>query len=140
MRFSHPLSLVALVGALPAASLGAEIYGVADKELWDIQSICLSTMVPVVSGRDRRLALVLGDDPTWRLTAAPIIQFCKEVWWLVSMGHDPGRGFIGMRDLPRPGPDARRTLPGGGLMSGDLLGLCGCPLGGLDGNGEVHLS
>ena len=40
--------------------------------------MCLSTMVPVVSGRDSRLALVLGDDPTWRLTAGPILQFCKE--------------------------------------------------------------
>ena len=92
---------VALVGVLPATAYGAEIYGAADKELWDIQSLCLSTMVPVVSGRDRRLALVLGDDPTWRLTAGPIIQYCKEVWRQVTIGHDPGRGFISMSDLSR---------------------------------------
>ena len=95
------LGRLQLVGVLPATAYGAEIYGAADKELWDIQSLCLSTMVPVVSGRDRRLALVLGDDPTWRLTAGPIIQYCKEVWRQVTIGHDPGRGFISMSDLSR---------------------------------------
>ena len=67
-------------GLLPSQAYGAEVFGVDDKEVWDLQTKFLQVCGPSSRGRSRSLALGILGDPTWRVATAPLVAWHKEVW------------------------------------------------------------
>ena len=68
-------------GLQPAATYGAEVVGVPDKDLKKLQDIAASTLKPSTRGRSRAALFVAHGDPTWRPSVAPVVRWCQELWW-----------------------------------------------------------
>ena len=85
LRSSGPKGAIKIftIGILAAAAYGADVVGVADGELRQLQNIAAEGMIPATRGRSRAALFVAKGDPTWRAAVAPLLLWSQEAWWSV---------------------------------------------------------
>ncbi len=74
------LSKLFTSGVGPAATYGAAVNGVSNRELIAIRRMAAAAFQPSAKGRSLSVLLRMFDDPSWRAGVEPILRWSLEVW------------------------------------------------------------
>ena len=73
-------ALVATTGVVSAATYGATVNGVSDRELLQLRRTAAAAMSPSARGRSLSALLILRGDPCWAAAVAPLTQWIRASW------------------------------------------------------------
>ena len=98
-------------GLFAAASYGHEVHGASDEDDFHLRRVAASAFGLLGRGRCLAVASCLVDEYSWRATAGPILQWCKEVWWATTVPHTTASRHFALRKLAQHWGDFAASWP-----------------------------
>ncbi len=92
---------VFVAGVRPAATHGAQIWGLDDAEIGKLRRLAAAALRPQARGRSLGLTLLWHDLPTAAAEAAPLLQLSRMIWHAVVRRQDAISRGSSLADLRR---------------------------------------
>ena len=97
----HRAGRVVTTGLLPAATFGAAVNGLDDREVKRLRQLSATVMKPGGRLRSLKTTLLLNGAPTLRYELAPVNMYARMVWRAGVDRDMAGQKYLGLPDLRR---------------------------------------